>query len=70
MSPWPSPDRMVSAEHAPRSLDVAGFGCLRNGRVLLRQIDFSLQAGQVLQLKGSNGAGKSTLLRSLAGLMP
>lgn len=61
---------MVSAEHAPRSLDVAGFGCLRNGRVLLRQIDFSLQAGQVLQLKGSNGAGKSTLLRSLAGLMP
>ena len=46
---------MVSAEHAPRSLDVAGFGCLRNGRVLLRQIDFSLQAGQVLARSGNTG---------------
>lgn len=43
---------------------------MRNGRVLLRNIDFTLQSGHILLLKGCNGAGKSTLLRSLAGLMP
>lgn len=53
----------------PLDLTVSGFGCIRNGRVLLRNIDFNLKAGQVLLLKGRNGSGKSTLLRSLAGLM-
>lgn len=43
---------------------------MRNGRVLLRHIDFKLATGHILQLKGSNGSGKSTVLRSLAGLMP
>lgn len=60
---------MVSASPVTRSLQVADFGCIRNGRVLLRHIDFGLHSGEVLLLKGSNGTGKSTLLRSLAGLM-
>lgn len=54
---------------APLGLKISGFGCIRNGRVLLRNIAFNLDAGQVLLLKGGNGSGKSTLLRSLAGLM-
>lgn len=52
------------------SLAVSGWGCIRNGRVLFRDLSFDLGAGQLLVLKGRNGAGKSTLLRSLAGLMP
>ena len=60
---------MVSEFSATQSLRVAGFGCIRNGRVLLRQIDFELHSSEILLLKGGNGTGKSTLLRSLAGLM-
>lgn len=60
---------MVMAFPAPQSLQVAGFGCIRNGRVLLRHIYFELASGQLLLLQGGNGTGKSTLLRSMAGLM-
>lgn len=61
---------MESEQRLPQSLMVSGFGCIRNSRVLLRNIDLKVSAGQVLFLKGNNGAGKSTLLRSLAGLLP
>lgn len=61
---------MASVDERSLSLEVSGFGCIRNGRVLLRNIGFSLCSGEVLLLKGMNGTGKSTLLRSLAGLMP
>lgn len=48
--------------------------CLQNvllgGRVTLRNIRFSVGAGEVVGLLGPNGAGKSTLLRAACGLIP
>ncbi|MFQ3323333.1 MAG: heme exporter protein A [Pseudomonadales bacterium] len=42
----------------------------RDGRVLFSDLDFSVEAGQVIQVTGANGAGKTTLLRMLCGLLP
>ncbi|MEQ8954293.1 MAG: cytochrome c biogenesis heme-transporting ATPase CcmA [Gammaproteobacteria bacterium] len=42
--------------------------CERDERVLFERLNFSLQSGQVMQVKGSNGSGKTTLLRILCGL--
>ncbi|WP_207840482.1 ABC transporter ATP-binding protein [Williamsia soli] len=36
----------------------------------VRNVDLTLEAGQVLCLLGPNGAGKTTLLMTLAGLLP
>lgn len=37
------------------------------GRVLLDEVDFEIESGEVVALLGPNGAGKSTLLACLAG---
>ena len=49
-------------------LSVQGLSLWRGGRCLCQKLDFTLQAGEVLQIRGPNGAGKTSLLRVLAGL--
>ncbi|MDD9891875.1 MAG: cytochrome c biogenesis heme-transporting ATPase CcmA [Gammaproteobacteria bacterium] len=49
-------------------LSVNSLFCERDDRVLFRDLDFAVNEGQVLQIKGSNGSGKTTLLRILCGL--
>jgi heme exporter protein A len=61
---------MSAASTAPApSLAVRGLSCLRAGRVVFRDLDFDLRAGEALVLRGPNGSGKSSLLRLLAGLL-
>ncbi|MAR91373.1 MAG: cytochrome c biogenesis heme-transporting ATPase CcmA [Pseudomonadota bacterium] len=49
-------------------MQTQGLYCERDDRVLIRDLDFSLENGEVLQIEGPNGSGKTTLLRILCGL--
>lgn len=45
------------------------ISCVRGGRILFRDLTFSLEPGQAGLLTGPNGVGKSSLLRLLSGLL-
>lgn len=49
-------------------LEVRQLFCERDDRILFDNLDFHLNAGEVLQIEGTNGSGKTTLLRILCGL--
>ena len=39
----------------------------RSGRIIFSSVNLSLDAGQIIFIKGKNGSGKTSLLRCLAG---
>lgn len=49
-------------------LEVRALTCERADRLLFRDLEFTLDNGQALQVKGGNGSGKTTLLRIICGL--
>ena len=51
-------------------LEIRGGGVTLGGRPILREIDLTVGAGDVVALLGANGSGKSTLVRSITGLLP
>ncbi len=51
-------------------LQAHGLACDRGDRRLFSAVDFSVAAGEWLQIEGANGAGKTSLLRIVAGLAP
>jgi heme exporter protein A len=44
------------------------LACRRGGRLVFDHLNFRVNAGGALVLRGSNGSGKTTLLRLMAGL--
>lgn len=51
------------------SLALNNVSCSRNDCELFAPVQFRLQPGQLMHIKGPNGIGKTTLLRSIAGLL-
>jgi len=50
-------------------LESINLTCVRGDRTLFAGLNFSIQPGEFLHLKGHNGSGKTSLLRILSGLM-
>lgn len=59
----------MSTHPTPPALHGQGLACQRGGRRLFSSLDLSVQAGEVVWLRGDNGRGKTSLLRVLAGLV-
>lgn len=50
-------------------LEISNLACSRGDHLLFSDLNFSLSAGELLQVQGANGSGKTTLLRTLCGFM-
>lgn len=53
---------------SPPILEVDGLTCQADGKTILENVTFSIEAGETLAVVGANGAGKTTLIRHLNGL--
>jgi manganese/iron transport system ATP-binding protein len=51
------------------AVDVAGLSVRLGGRLVVRDADLHVDAGELVGLLGPNGAGKTTLLRTVLGLV-
>ncbi|MFG3300244.1 ATP-binding cassette domain-containing protein [Micromonospora chersina] len=56
--------------HPLRRLELTGFGALHSdGTLAVRDVDLTVERGQLVLVVGPVGAGKSSLLRALAGIV-
>jgi ABC-2 type transport system ATP-binding protein len=62
--------RMDGASPDPKFLEIVALSKRYGEQVALRDVAFSIRAGEVLGIVGPNGAGKTTLLEAIAGLLP
>ncbi len=61
----------MSAEPTTHAtIEAQGLALGYGGRVVLRDVDITIRAGEFWFLLGPNGSGKTTLLRALLGVLP
>ena len=60
----------LGGDRVTARLSVTGLQGGRGTTTAFRDVDLTVDAGQVLTLLGPNGAGKSTLLLTMSGLLP
>lgn len=48
-------------------VEMSGLSVQLGGHTVLQQVDFSMDAGEIVTIVGPNGSGKSTLLRAIIG---
>lgn len=49
-------------------LEALNLTCVRGTRRLFKDLSFTIEAGELIELRGPNGSGKTSLLRILCGL--
>lgn len=59
----------VASSSAAALLTASGLAFARNESPVFGPLDFAVEPGEALLVRGDNGAGKTTLLRVLAGLL-
>lgn len=60
----------MNSEAGQLAIDVRDLTAGYDGNAVLRNISFSVPAGEILVILGGSGCGKSTLLKHLIGLVP
>ena len=66
----PLPQATFENPRQSRAISVAGALQTPKGEVLLKDVAFSANPGELTVIKGASGIGKSTLMRALAGFWP
>ncbi|HMC16167.1 MAG TPA: cytochrome c biogenesis heme-transporting ATPase CcmA [Albitalea sp.] len=53
---------------AASRLSASALACRRGSRLLFKNLDLDVDAGEIVWVRGQNGSGKTSLLRLIAGL--
>jgi phospholipid/cholesterol/gamma-HCH transport system ATP-binding protein len=67
-TPAPNSSILSGNQHSQPAIEVKGLEMGYGTYILMRDIDFSVAAGEIMVIMGGSGCGKSTLLKYLIGL--